>query len=208
MTSYSREQFETMQQEALRRVREMQRRANAYVDNNQEEEKKPHHNEKANHKALQENKQQNQQQNHNSSNGTSQNNSQHSHANNHQNNQSNNSNVKNSNTSKEANNSSHTQSNKNSHASNNTSNHNRNNSSNPFAQLFGSNLGGFNRAKEYNDKKVNEDNIVGEITGSISKAFKDFNLDEDKMLILLLIYILYKNGADVKLILALAYLII
>lgn len=42
-----------------------------------------------------------------------------------------------------------------------------------------------------------------------SKSFLDeLNIDEDKAIIGILIYILYKNGADIKLMLALGYLLI
>lgn len=85
---------------------------------------------------------------------------------------------------------------------------NRQNYSNPFAQLFGSNLGGFNRFKNSSNDNKKSDNIVTDISGGIGKFLKDFQIDEEKLLILLLIYVLYKNGADIKLLLALGYLII
>lgn len=44
--------------------------------------------------------------------------------------------------------------------------------------------------------------------GSLTALLKDINIDEEKALIGLLIYILYKNGADTKLLLALGYLIL
>lgn len=43
---------------------------------------------------------------------------------------------------------------------------------------------------------------------SLLSLFKDIHIDEEKALIGLLIYILYKNGADTKLLLALGYLIL
>ncbi len=44
--------------------------------------------------------------------------------------------------------------------------------------------------------------LLGGLLGS------DFKIDEEKALIGMLIYILYKNGADVKLMLALGYLLL
>ncbi len=90
------------------------------------------------------------------------------------------------------------------------SHNNRPNVSSPFSQLFGSNLAGFNKVKKDGDSENSllGSSIVTDITGSISKLFSDFSIDEEKLLILILIYILYKNGADIKLLLALGYLII
>lgn len=44
--------------------------------------------------------------------------------------------------------------------------------------------------------------------GALVSLFKDIKIDEEKALIALLIYVLYKNGADTKLLLALGYLIL
>lgn len=44
-------------------------------------------------------------------------------------------------------------------------------------------------------------NVLGSLFGGIK-------IDEEKALIALLIYILYKNGADIKLLLGLAYLLL
>lgn len=43
---------------------------------------------------------------------------------------------------------------------------------------------------------------------SLLSLFKGIHIDEEKALIGLLIYVLYKNGADTKLLLALGYLIL
>lgn len=98
-------------------------------------------------------------------------------------------------------------------------NNHRTNSSNPFAQLFGSNLGGFNRAKQKSapppvqkppspPPQQETPDIAEDIKGKIDGFLKDFNIDEEKIILALLIYSLYKNNADYKLLLALAYLII
>lgn len=98
-------------------------------------------------------------------------------------------------------------------------NNRRTNSSNPFAQLFGSNLGGFNRAKQKSapppvqkppspPPQQETPDIAEDIKGKIDGFLKDFNIDEEKIILALLIYSLYKNNADYKLLLALAYLII
>ena len=50
-----------------------------------------------------------------------------------------------------------------------------------------------------------EQNSSGNILGSI---LGDINIDEEKALIALLIFILYKQGADIKLLLGLAYLLL
>ena len=85
---------------------------------------------------------------------------------------------------------------------------NRQNASNPFAQLFGSNLGGFNRFKNYSNDNKKSENAFTDVSGSVGKLLKNFQIDEEKLLILILMYVLYKNGADIKLLLALGYLII
>lgn len=42
----------------------------------------------------------------------------------------------------------------------------------------------------------------------VGKLLKDIHIDEEKAIIALLIYVLYKNGGDVKLMLALGYLLL
>ncbi len=86
----------------------------------------------------------------------------------------------------------------------------RPNMSNPFAQLFGSNLGGFNRYKNCCEQKkpTQEKPPEHHENGQSQMNPLGFQLDEEKAILLMLIYILYKNGADIKLIIALAYLLI
>lgn len=60
----------------------------------------------------------------------------------------------------------------------------------PLSDFFNS-LAGFGRQKSGNKSILDE-----------------LNIDEDKAIIGILIYILYKNGADIKLMLALGYLLI
>ena len=55
--------------------------------------------------------------------------------------------------------------------------------------------------------------LLGSILGNSGSSKELFNIggikiDEEKALIAMMIYILYKNGADVKLLLALGYLLI
>ncbi len=45
-------------------------------------------------------------------------------------------------------------------------------------------------------------------TGSVSELLSGIKIDEEKALIGLLIYVLYKNGGDIKLMLALGYLLL
>ncbi len=45
-------------------------------------------------------------------------------------------------------------------------------------------------------------------TGSLSELLSGIKIDEEKALIGLLIYVLYKNGGDIKLMLALGYLLL
>ena len=49
---------------------------------------------------------------------------------------------------------------------------------------------------------------LGRQNSSNKSIFDDLNIDEDKAVIGILIYILYKNGGDIKLMLALGYLLI
>jgi hypothetical protein len=90
---------------------------------------------------------------------------------------------------------------------------------NPFAQLFGSNMGGFNRYKQQNNQKSpppshnspppkKDEDLVSDIKEKLSLMLKDFKIDDEKIILGLLIYVLYKNKADFKLLVALAYLII
>lgn len=86
----------------------------------------------------------------------------------------------------------------------------RPNMSNPFAQLFGSNLGGFNRYKNCCEPKKPMPEKPPEHHENEQSHMNplDFRIDEEKAILLMLIYLLYKNGADIKLIIALAYLLI
>lgn len=86
-------------------------------------------------------------------------------------------------------------------------NQNSRHTSNPFAQLFGSNLGGFNKYKSSNTSNQGNE-MIADISKGIGKFFNDLSIDEEKLLILILIYILFKNGADIKLLIALLYLIL
>ncbi|MBR1723633.1 MAG: hypothetical protein IJ723_01220 [Ruminococcus sp.] len=49
---------------------------------------------------------------------------------------------------------------------------------------------------------------VPDVGGSLSDLLSGLNIDDEKALIALLIYILWKNGADKKLLFGLAYLIL
>ncbi len=77
----------------------------------------------------------------------------------------------------------------------------------PFAQLFGSNLGAFNKFKTFFSKDNAQDSSKP-LQGFFDGLLKDFNIDEEKIILGVLIYLLYKNGSDVKLLLALGYLLI
>ena len=153
MISYSKDEFETMQQEAIRRVKEMKKKASSYI----------------------------------------------------------NSSTFNSDNSTKANTSS-SKSNNYVPPNNNTTNKNANvrNNCNPFSQIFGSNLGGFNRYKNNSNPSPAQKSTAAPSTKNDAgfNFLSNIPIDEEKLLILLLIYILYKNGADIKLIIALAYLII
>ncbi len=71
-------------------------------------------------------------------------------------------------------------------------------------------LSGILNGKSNPDKDSSGDFLSGILgkTGSIGDLLKKLNIDEEKLLILFLIYILYKNGSDYKLLLALGYLIV
>jgi len=183
LISYNKQQIETMQQEAIKRVREMQKKAQQYVVN---EPEKP-----------------------SSKSSTS----------------------TNSNSRQHVNNANHAQMPAQNATSNNNQNNipprsnqqnNRSSMANPFAQLFGSNMGGFNRYKNNTPEHKNppghtapveKNNLPREHSNSdplsgVNNLLKDFNFDEEKLIIIALMYLLYKNGADIKLILSLGYLLI
>jgi len=192
LISYNSKEFETMQQEAIRRVREMQKKAQGYVAH---EEPDINLNSKGSTSTVS--------QHDNHSSNSSQHNSQAAsqpHA--ATNSGANHSTQKTPNLHQGA-------TEKNKSNQNNSQHNNRSNSFNPFAQLFGSNLGGFNKYKS-NAQNTKEEykNDVSQIPKSINNILKDFAIDEEKLILLLLIYILYKNGADMKLVLALGYLLI
>lgn len=149
MASYNIDRdFDTMRQEAIERVRSMQRRSRAVVtpqnENNNDTTQSGHesHNAKENVPPVPQKQDNNQNHNHNTPNTTS----------------------------------------------------NQNNSTeNPIANILGNlfpNTGG-------QTKK-----------GPLSELFDGFNISEENALIGILIYILAKNGADVKLLLGLGYLLL
>lgn len=85
---------------------------------------------------------------------------------------------------------------------------------NPFSQLFGSNLGAFSKFKNMfkspglpsSDSKDCKDDKP--LSGLLNGVLKDFDIDEEKIILGILIYLLYKNGSDAKLLLALGYLML
>lgn len=187
----NKEEFETMQQEAIKRVREMQKKANSYI-------KAP---EKPPEKKIEANSNKEHPHDHSNNDFFIRNNrsnfQQHPHSN------------LNFNKQQEVPKKDAEKNDKPSEEKKpEQSTHNRQNASNPFAQLFGSNLGGFNRFKNSSCDNKKSDNTFTDISGSIGKLLKNFQIDEEKLLILILIYVLYKNGADIKLLIALGYLII
>ncbi len=85
------------------------------------------------------------------------------------------------------------QTNKQNHNTSNTTSNQNNSTENPIANILGNlfpNTGG-------QTKK-----------GPLSELFDGFNISEENALIGILIYILAKNGADVKLLLGLGYLLL
>ncbi len=192
MTSCNnKEEFESMQQEAIRRVREMQKRADSYIKSPEKPpekkieanpNKEQPHNHSGNDFFMKNNRPDFQQQPHNNQNIKNQQEG------------SKNAAEKNEKPKEEKKPEQTAQ--------------NRQNASNPFAQLFGSNLGGFNRFKNFSNDNKKSEHAFTDVSGSVGKLLKNFQIDEEKLLILILIYVLYKNGADIKLLLALGYLII
>jgi len=151
LISYNQKEFESMQADALRRVREMQKRASFYVNADE-----PVHNT----------------QNASTSNPRSSRNPQGSNI--------------------------HNQSQNSDRAKDNqSSQHKESSSQNPFSQLFGS---------KNNNQSAETDGIHS--SNTINNFLKDFKIDQEKLFVLLLIYLLYKNGADFKLLIALGYLLI
>lgn len=187
----NKEEFETMQQEAIKRVREMQKKANSYI-------KAP---DKPPEKKIETTSNKENQHNHSTNDFFMKNDrsnfQQHPHSN---------QNINKQQTVPKKVTEKNEKPNEEKKPEQPTPN--RQNASNPFAQLFGSNLGGFNRFKNSSGDNKKSENTFTDISGSIGKLLKNFQIDEEKLLILILIYVLYKNGADIKLLLALGYLII
>lgn len=195
LISYNnKDDFESMQQEAIRRVHEMQKKADSYINSSNNQYRKSYSNPES---IITEQPQLNTQQNNNRTNI----NNTASNKNNSFNQQKQ---IKSQTQSRQ------TVENKKPVQDNSLKNKsNHQNGSNPYSQLFGSNLGGFNRYKnESNNHNKSNGILPSEVTNSINKILHDVSIDEEKLLILILIYILYKNGADMKLIIALGYLII
>ncbi len=208
--SYNTKQgFEAMQEDAIRRVREMQKRAKNYVDitpnmpveDNLKDEKLHTENTK---------------QNSTRSNSNSHNNKHYNNAqfNSHRNNQ-HNSNARAENNSENTNKSNEKPQNNqsNSHQQYNNRQTFNNGFSSPFSQLFGSNLGGFNKMKKPPPATSSCDNSAQKPNLESSKdlignLLKEFQIDDEKLMLILLIYVLYKNGSDFKLMAALGYLLL
>ncbi len=99
---------------------------------------------------------------------------------------------------------------------NNNFKHQQNSS--PFSQFFNTNSNGFEKLKNaFSPKKqasTNEDNsdkkdpLQNVLGGIFDGAFKDFNIDTEKIILGVLIYLIYKNKGDTKLLLALGYLLL
>lgn len=222
MSYNTREGFEAMQEDAIRRVRDMQMRANRYVKNSEEfikaEEKTAQqpepktvasqNNSNINHTA-------NQAVNHSDNSPNRNNNQQNTHTQNRPNN------MPNSFQGNMGQRPNILQSLFQGPLSNGFSqqkSQQQNNNSpkgllSPLAQLFGSNLGGFNKAKS--QPKSNKPDLFpdspdddGKTKSFIENLLKEFNIDQEKLMLILLIYVLYKNGSDFKLIAALGYLLI
>lgn len=208
MASYSRKEFETMQQEAIRRVKEMQKRAQSYVsvppqDDKTSENKSPENNSTS--KSTQ-NRQNNFNHNKTSLNNNASMNRNFN--NNQRNNQSQNSHQYYQ--KKPAGNYNHSQM-----QGGINPNYQRMPMGNPFSQLFGSNLGAFSKFKNMfkpttspqpDSEKSNKDE--NPLDGLLNGVLKDFDIDEEKIILGILIYLLYKNGSDAKLLLALGYLLL
>ena len=214
MDSYSRKEFETMQQEAIRRVREMHKRAQSYVN-------VPSQDDTTTQKSPQ--------------NDSSKNNNSNSHTNQSRRNNTNpnryypygypNRNMSKTQQEKQPQqkpphpNNGNMQNNPYRPQMHNGMNPNyqRMPMGNPFSQLFGSNLGAFtkfkNMFKPANSPPSNPDCDKDEkdekpLNKLINGMFKDFNIDEEKIILGVLIYLLYKNGSDAKLLIALGYLLL
>ncbi len=208
MISYNQRDFETMRQEAIKRIREMHKHSQQSVSDNGES---------ANHNAFT-----NSTSTENKHNSSTENMNQTSFRNNRQN--MNNQNFRQNNNSQSTNKSQNANQSNQRGGNQQQFQNNRSSGGNPFAQLFGSNLGGFNKYKQ-NNPQANQpqkppqaqmppeppkqgDDLVSDIKDKLSGMLKDFNIDDEKIILGLLIYVLYKNKADLKLLIALAYLII
>lgn len=203
MDYYSKKEFETMQQEAIRRVKEMHKRAQNYVKNPPESEKfSQNSSQKKNNVSHS---------NNNSRNNNSYNRNFHNsypNRNNMQNFQHSNNNGK-----KQPPNRPQNFQNRNQMNGRMNPNYQHMPMGNPFAQLFGSNLGGFKKFKNMfnlapNSSSSSNDSSSKPFNNLLNGVLKDFNIDEEKIILGILIYLLYKNGSDTKLLLALGYLLL
>ena len=199
--TYSQADFNSMQQDAIRRVKEMQRRSQNYVNepyNSPKQEHKPAPPPPINQqKQVNNNFQQN-------SNKTNQNNN----GNNFQ--QNNNQSKQQGNQSNQANHNQQQKPNNNFQQQNN----------NPFAMFFGNSRpgtefnGGQNNFKQSPPERHTEEHNHSEgehtkniFSGLLDSIFPNLHLDDDKIIIVILIIILAREGADIKLLLALGYLL-
>ncbi len=226
-----------MQQEAIRRVKEMHMRSQQYINSPQQSNDTqansiPVHNN--NRQSAQSNNtgNQSQQNTHHNNNSPSQagnttyinrNNINNPHSNtsgNNNNKQQENSQNHQQKQTQQQNNHGNQQTTNNQQSANNQMHRNNQqyNAGNPFSQLFGSNLGGFSKFKQMfspqppkkpaENSPDDNDKEKKPLDGLLDGIFKDFEIDNEKIMLGILIYLLYKNGSDVKLLLALGYLLL
>ena len=78
---------------------------------------------------------------------------------------------------------------------------------NPFASLFGNQP---NTAHEHSPHENHDENEKGKknlFSGLFEEFLPNLKLDDDKIIIILLLIVLARNGSDIKLLLALGYLL-
>ena len=196
VADYNKDQLNTMRQDAIRRVQEMQRRSQNFIvpepPQSQPKPKEP--------VIKQETRQNNNQNTSNNfqrqNSGTSQFNRNNQFSHNAQNN-----------TSANNQNSRQNPSNNFQNRQANGQNMNAGYNNNPFSALFGNQP---NTSNEHSPHE-NHDNSEKENKNFFSGIFEEFlpnlKLDDDKIIIIILLIVLARNGSDIKLLLALGYLL-
>lgn len=78
---------------------------------------------------------------------------------------------------------------------------------NPFAALFGNQSNAAHEHPPHENHDENEKEKKNLFSGLFEEFLPNLKLDDDKIIIILLLIVLARNGSDIKLLLALGYLL-